>query len=140
MPATKICACRVEKLDEVLDYHDHVVGIAATVPRDGLWLFKNDDTVRLESALTLDRAVLDARTGLNAFARGQRRDVQEHLDAVISLDETEALVVVEEFHFSGGQARLLDLMTRQEETWGAIELSDAFSRSRCRPAFSAESH
>ncbi|CAB4863574.1 unannotated protein [freshwater metagenome] len=57
--------------------------------------------MRLESALAVDRAIFDPRTGLNRDSRRQPRGVQKYLDTVIALDESKTLVLVEELYFSG---------------------------------------
>jgi hypothetical protein len=66
-----------------------------------LRFFQNQSAVRLKPALSVDRAVLEARTGLNGRTGRQGGGVQKDLDAIIALDESKTFVLVEELDFSG---------------------------------------
>jgi hypothetical protein len=101
VPPTQICAGRFQEANNVLDNHDHVVRGSTTAAHDRLRFFKNQNSVRLKPALSVNRSVLEARTGLNGRPGRQGGGVQKDLDAIIALDESKTFVLVEELDFSG---------------------------------------
>ena len=101
LTAAQIRAGRFQHPDNVFDDDDHVVSGSAAAAHHRLRFFQDQDTVCLKSALAVDRAVFDPRTGLNRDSGRQPRGVQKYLDAVIALDESKTLVLVEELYFSG---------------------------------------
>jgi hypothetical protein len=60
---------------------------------------------RLQAALAVGDAELEARAGLHDRSRGEGRGVQEDVLAVIGGDEAETLLVVVEPDLAGGHAK-----------------------------------